>query len=483
MTIQTRSVALLPALALLPAIALLLHAPVRAEAAALGPDMPAWTIQPYAEHDSEKGDSEKSSEEATPTPAPAPASDPFERTLANAAKAEDLLEEGRPSEALAAIQAALLGLDGASDFRPEVKALREKLGELRERCEKGADESSDRASSAPSRLKPVKAERNERVDKWIDYYSGRGRDDFQKWLVRSGGYMDFLMRHLRAEGVPEELANLVFVESGFNMNARSVARAVGPWQFIRGTAKIFGLKMTPYVDQRRDPELATRAAARYLRRLYGMFDGSWPLALAAYNSGEGTVLRAIRRQGTDDYWALRLPRETREYVPQFLAAMEIASDPARYGFEPPLSSPFRFDEVVLRGPVDLKHVSGITAIPFDDLKQLNPMFMRHRAPAGPDGTSIRVPKGKGDEVQELLQTYYKPKPLSKAELRDASRGHRKELRHHPRKHRSRHTHLVRRGETLSQIGKRYGKGTTTLARLNRISDSGQLRAGQRIRIR
>jgi len=274
------------------------------------------------------------------------------------------------------------------------------------------------------------------------------------------------------------------VESGFNMHARSMARAVGPWQFIRGTAKLFGLKMTPYVDQRRDPELATRAAARYLRRLYDMFDGSWPLALAAYNSGEGTVQRAIRRQGTDDYWSLHLPRETQEYVPQFLAAMEIASDPERYGFDLPTDSPFRFDEVVLRGPVDLKLVSGISAIPFDDLKELNPMFVRHRAPAGADGTSIRVPKGKGDEVQELLLTDYKPKPLTKSELREAARAQRLELRYSSRRHHHRrgNTHLVRRGETLSQIGKRYGKSSAALARLNRLSDSGQLRAGQRLRI-
>jgi len=276
----------------------------------------------------------------------------------------------------------------------------------------------------------------------------------------------------------------VFVESGFNMHARSVARAVGPWQFIRGTAKIFGLKMTPYVDQRRDPELATRAAARYLRRLYTMFDGSWPLALAAYNSGEGTVQRAIKKQKTEDYWSLRLPRETQEYVPQFLAAMEIASDPERYGFDLPTDSPFRFDEVVLRGPVDLKLVSGITAIPLDDLKELNPMFVRHRAPAGQDGTQIRVPKGKGDEVQELLQTYYKPKPLSKAEIREASRAQKKELRYASRKkhHRGKgRTHVVRRGETLSGIGKRYGKAPATLARLNGLDDR-QVRAGQRLRI-
>jgi membrane-bound lytic murein transglycosylase D len=474
LTNQARTIAYLPAIALLAAFALPFFA---ADASANGPDMPSWTIQPYTEHDSDKA-SEESSVPATPV------SDPLERTLANVARAEELADAGRAPEALAAIQAALLGLDGMPNSKPEVKELREKLGELRERCEKmETDDGADGAGSQ-EKLKPVKAERNDRVDKWIDFFTGRGHDQFQTWLVRSGGYMDLLTHNLRAEGVPEELANLVFVESGFNMHARSVARAVGPWQFIRGTAKIFGLKMTPYVDQRRDPELATRAAARYLRRLYGMFDGSWPLAIAAYNSGEGTVKRAIRSQGTEDFWSLKLPRETQEYVPQFLAVMEISSNPERYGFDLPPNSPFRFDEVLVRGPVDLKLVSGITAIPFDDLQQLNPSFVRHRSPAGANGTSIRVPKGRGDEVQELLQTSYKPKALTKAELRAASRAQRQELRHHPKRHhRSRHnTHLVRRGETLSEIGKRYGRAPATLARLNRIGDSGQLRAGQRIRI-
>lgn len=481
-TIRIRRTPFLWAIAIAVASSSLHGTPVRADA--MGPDMPAWTIQPYSEPDGDKASTDTST----------PISDMLERTLASVAKADELVQAGKKSEADAAIQSALLSLDGVPKDEAGVKKVREKLEDLRRRCDAlgssdalPTDDGADGAGSPPVKLKPIKAERNDRVDKWIDFFTGRGRDQFQVYLSRSGVYMDLLAHNLKAEGVPEELANLVFVESGFNMHARSMARAVGPWQFIRGTAKLFGLQMTPYVDQRRDPELATRAAARYLRRLYLMFDGSWPLALAAYNSGEGTVQRAIKRQKTDDYWSLRLPRETQDYVPQFLAAMEIASDPERYGFELPTDSPFRFDEVLLRGPVDLKLVSGITAIPFDDLKELNPMYVRHRAPACLDGTSIRVPKGKGDEVQELLQTYYKPKPLTKAELRDAARAQRMELRHasaHRRHHHrgSRTTHLVRRGETLSGIGKRYGKAPATLARLNGLPEGGSVRAGQRLRI-
>jgi membrane-bound lytic murein transglycosylase D len=473
-------------IACISAVAVLLVATWRAEAAAFGPDMPAW-MSPAAERAAEKT--------MVPPAEPAPDAnvpDPLDSIRASVAKAEDQVQSDHPSDALSTIESALKALDQVPQSQPGAAALRDELGELKDRCEKQnateasleADDGPDGEGTAQPKLRPVKAERNERVDKWIDFYTGRGRDQFQLWLVRSGSYMDLLARNLKAEGVPEELANLVFVESGFNMHARSMARAVGPWQFIRGTAKIFGLKMTPYVDQRRDPELATRAAARYLRRLYGMFDGSWPLALAAYNSGEGTVQRAIRRQGTDDYWSLRLPRETREYVPQFLAAMEIATNPDRYGFELPPNSPFRFDEVVIRGPVDLSLVSKVTEIPIDDLKALNPMFVRHRSPAGKDGTPLRVPHGKGSDVQALLETNYRPKPLTKAELREASRAQRHELSYHPRRHhRGRHnTHLVRRGETLSAIGKRYGKTPATLARLNRLSDNGQVRAGQRLRL-
>lgn len=411
--------------------------------------------------------------------------DPLLRVRAQLTRAKELAQSGHDPEALSAIQIGLAALDSLSPAKPGVSPLREDFQKVLASVTRRDDprDGADDDRSAPPLLGPVSFERNERVDKWLTYYTGRGRERFQIWLDRSGPYMDLFTRHLRSEGVPEELANLVFVESGFNMHAKSVARAVGPWQFIRGTAKIFGLEMTPYKDERRDPEASTLAAARYLKKLYTMFDGSWPLALAAYNSGEGTVMRAIRRQKTNDFWSLKLPRETRDYVPQFLAAMEIASHPDRYGFRPPENSDWKYDRVVVSGPVDLQLISAVTEVPLDELRRLNPSFVRHRAPAAKEGTSLRVPHGVGEDVQALLESGYKPKPLSKSELRQATHAHRLEIKSPRHRTRRANTHVVRRGETLSQIGKRYGVSATRLAKINSLPNAGSVRAGQRIRIR
>jgi membrane-bound lytic murein transglycosylase D len=464
----------LPALLLLTLLAVS-FAP--AHATIFGPDMPGWN-QPMAGDGSPEARSQGSEDSA----------DPLTPIRAQLAEAQDLAQSGHSPEALAKIEGALRRLDEIDSGRPGVSSLRESLEEIRDKAarQKDGDEAEDddpekNDAEHPDPLDPIQTERNERVEKWLNYYTGRGRERFQIWLQRSGTYMDLLTRNLRAEGIPEELANLVFVESGFNMHAKSVASAVGPWQFIRGTARIFGLEMTAYKDERRDPELATRAAARYLRRLYTMFDGSWPLALAAYNSGEGTVMRAIKRQKTRDFWKLRLPRETQDYVPKFLAAMEIASDPERYGFQAPEHSPLQYDRVTVKGPVDLKEVARVGGVDMDELKRLNPVFVRHRAPGDKDGTEIKVPHGKGEELQLALETSYKPKPLTKSELRAAAKAHRAEMRKPSR--RSRSVHVVRRGEALSQIAAKYGTSTTRLAKLNRISNKSKIRAGQKLRIR
>ncbi|HTM00369.1 MAG TPA: lytic transglycosylase domain-containing protein, partial [Candidatus Omnitrophota bacterium] len=400
-------------LAAIAFVALIAAYPVAPARAGLSsPDAPSWATARADASDGPRVDDAKIA-----------ASDPLDVVRDRAAAAQDAVNSSLPAEALALVESSLRDLNAIVPAPQGAEALRDQLEGTRKRAQEQLDKAkevvkqedakdgkpapeapAEAVAKDPHKLNPVVPETNERVEKWMTYYTGRGRDVFQKWLSRSGNYMDLLTQNLRAEGVPEELANLVFVESGFNMHARSVARAVGPWQFIRGTAKLFGLEITPYVDERRDPELATRAAAKYLRRLYEMFDGSWPLALAAYNSGEGTVLRAIKRQKTNDFWSLNLPRETREYVPQFMAAMEIASDPERYGFTVPENSPWSVDAITVRGPIDLQLLSKVTEVPLDELERLNPAFVRHRSPADREGTMVRVPHGSGDQVQQIVDT-------------------------------------------------------------------------------
>jgi len=176
---------------------------------------------------------------------------------------------------------------------------------------------------------------NSAVEKWIDYFTGKGRKHFVKYLERSEHFIPYIRPLLRQYGLPEDLVYLAMIESGFNNHARSFAKAVGPWQFISATGKRYGLSVNWWVDERRDTRKSTLSAAQYLKDLYGMFH-SWELAAASYNAGEAKLARAVRRYGTTDFWALSRHRflrpETRDYVPKIIAAALIAKNRTQFGF-------------------------------------------------------------------------------------------------------------------------------------------------------
>src|SRR6185369_6509989 len=316
-----------------------------------------------------------------------------------------------------------------------------------------AADADDEVMNRPA-VDDIELQMNADVLKYIAFFTGAGRSTFERWLKRSGRYMDLFRSVLQKEGLPPDLVHLVFVESGFNVNARSYAAAVGPWQFMRSSAQLFGLNVNQWVDERKDPEKATVAAARYLKHLYGIF-GDWPLALASYNAGEGTVMRAIQSQGTTNYWELRLPKQTEEYVPQFMAALAISRDPVKYGFgDIEMDDPMRFDEVAMKGAVDLRSIAKLAECSYDELRELNPSA-RTAMLRGPNGiTTVRVPEGKSELIQKNLAAGIEL-PTVNLTVR----------------------HRVRRGETLRMIATEYSVNPTELARVNNLGRGRPLRRG------
>ena len=369
--------------------------------------------------------------------------------------------------ALASVERTLHDTSIDASTRRELADLRSRLDGLRSAARKDVSEQKAAANSpadAPVLNAPaaetIEPQFNADVYRYIEFFTGAGRSTFERWLKRSGRYMALFREALQREGLPADLAHLVFVESGFNINARSVSAAVGPWQFLKSTGKLWGLTVNQWVDERKDPEKSTVAAARYLRHLYTIF-GDWPLALASYNAGEGTVLRAIKRQGTTNYWDLRLPKQTEEYVPQFMAVLAISRDPEKYGFdEVQLDDPMEFDQLALKGSVDLRAIARLADCSYEELKTLNPAVLRHAAP-GKDGvTVVRVPHGKAEKVLEQLQGGV---TLPAVDLTV--------------------NHRVRRGETIQSIANQYHVDARTLARDNKLSRSHPLRRGTMLTVR
>ena len=236
------------------------------------------------------------------------------------------------------------------------------------------------------------------VKKWIKYFLNRGRGFFERYSARSGRYAPLMGKILEQNGLPRDLIFLAMAESGFQNNAKSWAKAVGPWQFMPFTGKRYGLKIDWYVDERRDPIKATIAAAAYLKDLYELF-GNWELAAAGYNAGEGKMRRAIRRYKTENFWKISkgryLKRETKNYVPKIMALAIIGKNLKSFGFEGiDFHEPLDFDEISIGPGVDLMKLSEMIGTPFEEIQRLNPEILRWFTPFDRESYPLRVPVGK-----------------------------------------------------------------------------------------
>nr|MBI3613618.1 transglycosylase SLT domain-containing protein [Nitrospirota bacterium] len=247
--------------------------------------------------------------------------------------------------------------------------------------------------------------RNEKVEGHMRFFHTAIRDRFEHWLARLSHYKPLVERIFSEFDLPSDLVFLSLVESGFNPHAYSRAKATGPWQFMKGTAQVYGLRVDQYVDERRDPIKSTVAAARYLRDLYDLF-GTWPLAMAAYNAGEGKVMRALHKAQADTFWDIaatkHIRRETKEYVPRFMAATIIARNPDQFGFPPVQTELHTFEEVVVPHAVHFRDLEKTVGIPFSELQRLNPELRRDVTPPDDTHYHLKVPVGTKEQVEQVL---------------------------------------------------------------------------------
>lgn len=238
---------------------------------------------------------------------------------------------------------------------------------------------------------------NKHVQKWISHYQGPGRKWFQTWLERAHHVQPKMQLIFQQEGLPQDLVYMAMIESGYSPHAVSSASAVGPWQFIRSTGERFGLKINWWLDERRDFEKSTRAAAKYIRYLHNMF-GSWYLVGAAYNTGENRVLNIVRKFQTKNFWELvkhdAFVEETENYIPKMLAAALVAKAPNLYGFRGiKYTPPPKYEYFMVPGGTRLKEIADALNVTSEFMKQLNPELILGYVPESVSGHRIRVPKG------------------------------------------------------------------------------------------
>jgi membrane-bound lytic murein transglycosylase D len=299
-----------------------------------------------------------------------------------------------------------------------------------------------------------------RVQHYLQYFRRVPPTRMALMLERGARYEPMIRERFEAEGLPGDLVYLALIESGYSSDAVSRAYAVGMWQFMRGTADEQGLRYDWYVDERSDPEKATRAAAQYLKTLYERFE-NWHLALAAYNAGPGRVQRALTRSGQETVWDIAassrcLPRETRDYVPLVLAAIVVARNPDRYGLEIVPDEPVIHETVTLDHAVDLRRVAEWTGASTEAIQALNPELRRWTTPLDTEGYVLKVPMGTADPLLTRLASLGPEDLIPTAD------------------------YVVVSGDTLSGVAARLKVSRYDLADANYLSREAHLRIGQRL---
>lgn len=394
----------------------------------------------------------------------------FDEAMESCDKAQELWKAGESEKALDALDHAYsLILETDVEDDPELGRQKE---DLRFMISKRVLEIyASRNISAKGNHNEIPITMNHHVEAEIELLTGPGRDGqecfFFKAYRRAGRYQGMIAEEFKKAGLPVELAWLPLIESGFQTNTLSPARALGIWQFIPSTGYKYGLKRDRYVDERMDPEKSTQAAIEYLRELHRMF-GDWTTVLAAYNCGEGRVLQVIRRQNInylDNFWDLyeRLPRETARYVPRFLATLHIIGNPEKYGLDKILPQPpSEYETVSVSKMISLSDVAQTIGTSKDTLASLNPE-LRHQVVPG-SNYPLRVPK----DASEVLLTKLDQIPVSSPPqlVRESAYQY----------------HKVKRGESFASIARQYQVSSKKLARANGLGKHRRVIVGDMLKI-
>ncbi|MFI5324732.1 MAG: transglycosylase SLT domain-containing protein [Candidatus Rokuibacteriota bacterium] len=326
------------------------------------------------------------------------------------------------------------------------------------------------AFARPAPAPAYRVQVNEQVRFFLDkFQTGYRRAITEGRLARSGRYLPMILDIFKEKGLPEELVFTAMIESGFNPVAVSRAGAKGLWQFMAPTARLYGLRVDRWTDERLDPEKSTVAAANYLRDLYTVF-GSWDLAQAAYNAGEVRVQRAIQGSGSRDFWVLhrRSPHllpETKNFVPAIHAATLIGRQPEQYGFTVVPEEPVRYDIVTVPKGSRLMRLAGLSGVALADLEQLNPELWQKQTP--PDAPyELKIPLGTAAAMQTAVELETAPRRVAPGIAPAPRTG----------------VHIVQAGESVWRIARQYGVSTAQLARWNGLDRPDRIFPGERLRV-